>query len=82
MSSISFVVNGVIMLIAGLTFGWTYALYSMITIFVSSRVTDVVFTKQKKMRRPWLLQAVQIRLSRKILGCIEGATMINGAEEL
>ncbi len=25
------------MLIAGLTFGWKYALYSMITIFVSSR---------------------------------------------
>ncbi|MCB8586358.1 YitT family protein, partial [Escherichia coli] len=48
--SISFMVNGVIMLIAGLTFGWTYALYSMITIFVSSRVTDAVFTKQKKMQ--------------------------------
>ncbi len=37
--SISFLVNGTIMLIAGLTFGWKYALYSMITIFVSSRVT-------------------------------------------
>ena len=34
--SISFLVNGTIMLIAGLTFGWKYALYSMITIFVSS----------------------------------------------
>ena len=45
--SISFLVNGTIMLIAGLTFGWEYALYSMITIFVSSRVTDAVFTKQK-----------------------------------
>ena len=38
------------MLIAGLTFGWKYALYSMITIFVSSRVTDAVFTKQKRMQ--------------------------------
>ena len=46
--SISFLVNGTIMLIAGLTFGWKYALYSMITIFVSSRVTDAVFTKQKR----------------------------------
>ena len=35
--SISFLVNGTIMLIAGLTFGWKYALYSMITIFVPSR---------------------------------------------
>ena len=41
--SISFLVNGTIMLIAGLTFGWKYALYSMITIFVSSRVTDDSF---------------------------------------
>ena len=48
--SISFLVNGTIMLIAGLTFGWEYALYSMITIFVSSRVTDAVFTKQKRMQ--------------------------------
>lgn len=30
--SISLIVNGIIMLIAGLTFGWEYALYSMITI--------------------------------------------------
>ena len=43
---------GTIMLIAGLT--WLkYALYSMITIFVSSRVTDAVFTKQKKRCRQW-----------------------------
>ena len=48
--NISFMVNGMIMIIAGVTFGWKYALYSMITIFVSSRVTDAVFTKQKKMQ--------------------------------
>ncbi len=33
--SISFIVNGMIMIIAGVTFGWKYAPYSMITIFVS-----------------------------------------------
>ena len=49
--NISFIVNGMIMIIAGVTFGWKYALYSMITIFVSSRVTDAVFTKQKKLHR-------------------------------
>lgn len=48
--SISLMVNGVIMVFAGLLFGWQYALYSMITIFVSSRVTDALFTKQKKMQ--------------------------------
>ena len=78
--SISFMVNGVIMLIAGVTFGWTYALYSMITIFVSSRVTDAVFTKQKKMQAiiitshpEKVIEKIHNRLHR-------GATMINGAE--
>lgn len=47
---ISMVVNLIIMMFAGLMFGWQYALYSMVTIFVSSRVTDAVFTKQKKMQ--------------------------------
>lgn len=48
--SISLIVNALIMIFAGLLFGWQYALYSMVTIFVSSRVTDAVFTKQKKMQ--------------------------------
>lgn len=48
--SISLIVNGVIMIFAGILFGWQYALYSMVTIFVSSRVTDAVYTKQKKMQ--------------------------------
>lgn len=47
---ISLLVNGVIMSFAGILFGWQYALYSMVTIFVSSRVTDAIYTKQKKMQ--------------------------------
>lgn len=47
---ISLMVNGLIMSVAGLLFGWQYALYSMVTIFVSSRVTDAIYTKQKKMQ--------------------------------
>lgn len=48
--NISLMVNGVIMIFAGILFGWQYALYSMVTIFISSRVTDAIFTKQKKMQ--------------------------------
>lgn len=47
---ISLMVNALIMSVAGLLFGWQYALYSMATIFVSSRVTDAIYTKQKKMQ--------------------------------
>lgn len=48
--SISLVINALIMFFAGLLFGWQYALYSMVTIFVSSRVTDAIYTKQKKLQ--------------------------------
>lgn len=78
--SISLAVNGVIMVFAGLLFGWQYALYSMVTIFVSSRVTDAVYTKQKKMQamiitsRPEkVIRMVHRRLHR-------GVTCINEAE--
>ena len=68
------------MLIAGMTFGWKYALYSMITIFVSSRVTDAVFTKQKRMQAmivtsqpDKIIEKIHKRLHR-------GATIIHNAE--
>lgn len=47
---ISLFVNGLIMVFAGILFGWQYALYSMLALFVSSRVTDGLYTKQKKMQ--------------------------------
>lgn len=78
--SISLLVNGIIMIFAGLLFGWQYALYSMITIFVSSRVTDAIYTKQKKMQaliitsRPEkVVKMIHKRLHR-------GVTSINNAE--
>ena len=78
--SISLLVNGIIMLFAGLLFGWQYALYSMVTIFVSSRVTDALFTRQKKMQalivtsRPErVIQMIHKQLHR-------GVTCINDAE--
>ena len=77
--SISLLVNGIIMLFAGLLFGWQYALYSMVTIFVSSRVTDALFTRQKKMQalivtsRPErVIQMIHKKLHR-VVTCINDA---------
>ena len=78
--SISFFVNGTIMLIAGLTFGWKSALYSMITLFVSSRVTDAVFTKQKRMQAMIVTShpdAIVEKIHKKLN---RGATIIHNAE--
>lgn len=78
--SVSLVVNGVIMVFAGLLFDWRYALYSMVTIFVSSRVTDAIFTKQKKMQA-----LIVTNQPEKVIAMIHkklhrGATCIHGAE--
>ena len=78
--SISLIVNGIIMAIAGLTFGWEYALYSMITIFVSSRVTDAVFTKQKKMQAMIITSHPDKVIDRIHHKLHRGATIVRGAE--
>lgn len=78
--SISFLVNGTIMLIAGLTFGWKYALYSMITIFVSSRVTDAVFTKQKRMQAMIVTSQPDDIIEKIHKKLHRGATIIHNAE--
>lgn len=78
--SISFLANGTIMLIAGLTFGWKYALYSMITIFVSSRVTDAVFTKQKRMQAMIVTSQPDAIIEKIHKKLHRGATIIHNAE--
>ena len=78
--SLSLMVNGAIMIFAGILFGWQYALYSMVTIFVSSRVTDVIFTKQKNMQATIVTARPEkvTRLIHKKLN--RGVTAINDAE--
>ncbi|MGT2930111.1 YitT family protein [Streptococcus dentasini] len=78
--SISLIVNGFIMVFAGILFGWQYALYSMVTIFVSSRMTDALFTKQKKMQATIVTNQPE-RVIKKIHKQLHrGVTLINDAE--
>jgi uncharacterized membrane-anchored protein YitT (DUF2179 family) len=78
--SISMSFNALIVIMAGFLFEWKYALYTICTIFVSGRVTDAVFTKQKKMQAmivsknpEKVIPAIQKELHR-------GVTIIHGAE--
>ena len=48
--SISIYFNALIVIVAGYLFGWQYMFYSALSIFVSGKVTDAVYTKQKKMQ--------------------------------
>lgn len=78
--SISIFFNIAIMFAAGILFGWQYALYSAIAIFVSGKVTDAVFTKQKKMQ-----VTIITRIPEEVIHTIQkslrrGITIINEAE--
>ncbi|MDR0921863.1 MAG: YitT family protein [Lactobacillales bacterium] len=78
--SISMMFNGVIVLVAGYLFGWQYAMYSILTIFVSGKVTDAVFTKQKKMQ-----VMIVTKLPDEVIACLQGelrrgVTIVHGAE--
>lgn len=79
--SITIVLNGLIAFTAGYLFGWPYAFYSVLSIFVSGKVTDSVYTKQQKMQvmivtahPDAVIEAVQKRLRR-------GITIINDTAE-
>lgn len=78
--SISLMINIVIMSLAGFLFGWEYALYSMITIFVGSQMTDSVFSKQQKMQA-MIITSQPDRIIYKIQSKLKhGVTIINEAE--
>jgi uncharacterized membrane-anchored protein YitT (DUF2179 family) len=44
-----FVLNGLIILAAGFLFGWEKALYTLVALYVSSRVIDAVHTRHEKL---------------------------------
>lgn len=78
--NISLAINGVIMIFAGILFGWKYALYSMVTIFVSTRVTDAIFTKQKKMQATIITSKPTKVISKIHKKLHRGVTCLNDAE--
>lgn len=80
MGFVNMTFNAFIMLGAGLVFGWQYAFYSAIGVFVNARIIDTVYTRQQKMQimiitnRPKsVVDSIQNHLRR-------GITIIHGAE--
>lgn len=78
--AISTVVNLCIVTMAGLLFGWKYALYSMVSVFVSGRVMDAVYLKQKKMQAMIVTNKPERVISRIHHKLHRGVTIINEAE--
>ncbi|WP_318505119.1 YitT family protein [Bacillus sp. T3] len=68
-----FTLNSVIILIAGLLFGWEKALYTLVTLYVTTRVIDTIHTRHVKLtamiitKKPEdLKKAIQAKLVRGI----------------
>ncbi|OJG82271.1 hypothetical protein RV10_GL000092 [Enterococcus pallens] len=78
--SISIIFNVMIMLIAGILFGWQYMFYSALSIFMSGKLTDALYTKQRKMQ-----VMIVTKCPDKVINGIQesmrrGITIINEAE--
>ncbi|KAF1297313.1 hypothetical protein BAU15_11215 [Enterococcus sp. JM4C] len=78
--SISIYFNALIVFVAGLLFGWQYMFYSTLSIFVSGKVTDAVFTKQKKMQVMIVTKHPEKVVNEIQKSLRRGITIINEAE--
>ena len=78
--SISMIFNVMIMLMAGILFSWQYMFYSALAIFMSGKLTDALYTKQRKMQ-----VMIVTKCPERVINSIQdhmrrGITIINEAE--
>lgn len=77
---ISLFFNTIIVLITGILFGKTYMFYSLLTIFFSSRMTDAIYTRQRRMQ-VMIITKYPEKVSSHIQDTLHrGVTIINNAE--
>ncbi|WEG72552.1 YitT family protein [Vagococcus intermedius] len=48
--NISLIINGTIVIISGYIFGWPHMFYSILSILVASKTTDIIYTKYQKVQ--------------------------------
>ena len=72
--------NLAIEFIAGIVFGWRYALYSAITVFINGRVVDFVNTKERKVQLLIVTKHANEMLRRIQDNHQSGITVINHAQ--
>lgn len=80
MGTINICFNLLIVLAAGIVYGWPYAFYSALGLFVNGVVIDMVYTRQQKMQ-----VMIVTNKPKSVIDCIQnhmrrGITIIHGAE--
>lgn len=78
--TVNMIFNAFIVLGAGMVFGWPYAFYSAIGLFINAQVMDVVYTRQQKM-----LVMIVTTKPNSVVDCVQtylrrGITIVHGAE--
>ncbi|KRL01264.1 YitT family protein [Liquorilactobacillus capillatus] len=78
--TINIIFNAFIIFAAGAVYGWPYAFYSALGIFVNARVMDIVYTRQQKMQ-----VMIVTNKPKSVVDCIQthmrrGITIVHGAE--
>ncbi len=71
------IINGMIILAAGIFFGWGAALYSIVEIFVSSLLMDYIYIQQQKVTVTIFTKRPE-ELKKRMRGFIHGATELDG----
>ncbi|ACA82501.1 MULTISPECIES: YitT family protein [Leuconostoc] len=79
MGPVNLGVNALIMIGAGLTYGWKYALYSIVGVIISSRMIDAFYTRQQQMQ----VMIITTKPDQMVQGIYDkmrrGVTIINDA---
>ena len=71
-----FVLNGIIITVAGLLYGWEKALYTLVTLYASTRVIDAIHTRHAKLTALIITKKAD-ELKKAIQGkLVRGITMI------
>ena len=78
--SLAIIFNGLIIISAGFMFGWSHALYSLFSVFISGKVTDSVYTKQQKQQVMIITKHPQRVIAHVQAKLRRGITILHGAE--
>lgn len=78
--TINIAFNTMIVIAAGAVYGWPYAFYSALGLFVNARMMDMIYTRQQKVQ-----VMIITNKPKSVIDCIQnhirrGITIVNGAE--
>lgn len=76
--TLTFVLNAVVIFVAGFIFDWDSALYTMLSIFVSGRVIDGIHTKHLKLTLMIITNKCEEVKQHLISNLVRGITIVDG----